>query len=124
MPLKLIKEVLQANINNVYIASVWMLVDTKVTNSRSFFDFDTILTSRYVKKTLIYYKNQQYYDLITGNKMKTSVTFLDIDGTQFVNLKDNLIPLTDVVDYKRQNMSKRKIIKKYNEIEKRGKYQK
>ena len=76
------------NINNVYIASVWMLVDTKVTNSRSFFDFDTILTSRYVKKTLIYYKNQQYYDLITGNKMKTSVTCLDIDGTQFVNLKD------------------------------------
>lgn len=108
------------NINNVYVASVWMLVDIEITKSISLLDFEYRTHSVYLKDTLIYYKDGYYYYLETNKKCKTEVSFLDNSGTQFIMLNKKLIPVVSIIDYKRENMSKRRILKKYNEVKNGG----
>ena len=37
-------------------------------------------------------------------------------GTKFINFKKMIIPLSSVINCNKENMSKRKILKKYNEV--------
>lgn len=106
------------NINNVYIASIWMLVDSRLIGD--FITGSFKMSIRYVKTTAVYQKDGNWYDLKTKKKYYDNVYGLEPIGTQFIDFKRGLIPLNDKVEYKRENMTRRKILKKYDEVKTRG----
>ena len=101
------------NVNNVYIASIWMLVDSRLIGN--FMTGSFKMNIRYVKTTVVYQKDGNWYDLKTKKEYDTNVYGLELIGTQFINFKCGLIPLSNIIEYKRENMTRRKILKKYNE---------
>lgn len=102
------------NINNVYIASIWMLVDSRLIGN--FMTGSFKMRVQYVKKTAVYNKNGDWYDLATKKKYNDNVYGLEPIGTEFIDFTRGLIPLNNKVEYKRENMTRRKILKKYNEV--------
>ena len=52
------------NINNVYIASIWMLVDSRLIGD-IWTDGEFKMKLQYVKTTAVYEKNDKWYDLET-----------------------------------------------------------
>lgn len=102
------------NINNVYIASIWMLVDSRLIGD--FMTGNFKMNIRYVKTTAVYQKDGNWYDLKTKKKYDDNVYGLEPIGTQFINFKCGLIPLSDKTEYKRTSMTRRKILKKYEKL--------
>lgn len=95
------------NLNNLYIVSLHALQGY----SHSY----TKYVSRKFKNTVVY-KNLfgNFVDLSTGKRYKTTE---DLDyyykiGTIFIELRDGLIPLTQVIPFKEDKMSKKKILQK------------
>lgn len=52
------------NINNVYIANIWMLTDTKLFGD--LWTGDIKITRQYIKTTIVYQKKGNWYDLYTN----------------------------------------------------------
>ena len=106
------------NINNIYIASIRILVDSRLIGD--IWTGEIKMEYQYVKTTAIYVKNNKWYDLETKKEYNKAVYGLEDIGTQFIDFKRVLIPLSDVIDYQRQNMMRKKILKKYKELENGG----
>ena len=107
------------NINNVYIAKIYV---KKNENEKADYGKGVILTygeGVFIKDALVYEDiesyNPRYIDLETG---KEYVRFDVCDahmGELYINLQAGLIPYTDLIENNKKNMSKRKILKKYND---------
>lgn len=70
----------------------------------------------FVKKTLVYKDSYGCYnDLKTKEQYFAGYNDCLLIGKLFVHLENGLIPILSVIDYKKENMSKKKILKKYNE---------
>jgi len=69
---------------------------------------DIRIISQYVKTTIIYQKKENYYDLYTNQKYKKEIHGLETNGTMFINFKKGLIPLRDVINFEKTNMTKHK----------------
>ena len=95
------------NINNVYIASISMLVDSRLIGDFTTGSFK--MKVKYVKTTAVYNKNGNWYDLNTKKKYADNLYGLEPIRTQFIDFKRGLILLSDKIEYKRENMTRRKI---------------
>lgn len=74
----------------------------------------------FVEKTLAYWKkNGIFIDLDSGIKYRAGFISTN-DGEYFVSLKDKMESLCSVIDSKKKNLSRRKILKKYKEVENGG----
>ena len=66
------------------------------------------------------FKFNRFFDYKTGERYVAWFGRCDYVGQFFVNLKKSLVPVSSIIDYKKENMSKRKILKKYKEVENGG----
>ena len=107
------------NINKVYIANIYVLIESRLIGN--LYDGRFNMKIMYLKTALVYNKNGNWYDLNTREKYYEEVYGLEKIGTKFINFKDKIIPLTNIIDYKNEHMSRRKILKKYKEVENGGK---
>ena len=101
------------NINNVYIAKIYVKTVEKFNR-----DFSVRSEGEFVKDTLVYEKLDTilpcYIDLESGKKYRNfDLNDTDI-GELYINIKAGLIPYTSMIENNKKNMSKRKILKNYN----------
>lgn len=97
------------NVNSIYLCDIYQVFDV-ILNKKE--DTTTFMGS-FVKKALVYRDDFGYFvDLNTGEKYYSKGKCI---GDFYVSLKHNLIPVSSFIDYKKENMSKKKILKKYNE---------
>ncbi len=111
------------NINNVYECSIFQVIDRNYTYDSSLPGYFCYVEykSKFVKKVLVYkdeYNN--FIDLETKERYRIGCDYCSI-GDFFINVKKGMIPVCSVIDYKRKNMTKRRILKKYKELENGGK---
>lgn len=105
------------NINRVYVAIIYI-----VTKKEHFGEYFTLssgysYSGRGVKKALVYRdKNGSYIDLDTKERYSAGTSIYTKVGDLIIDPSDGLIPVTSVIGFDRINMSKRKILKKYNEV--------
>lgn len=105
------------NINRVYISNIYVI--TKKEHLGEYFT----LSSRYsfygreVKKALVYRdKNGVYIDLDTKERYSAGTSICTEVGDLIIDPNDGLIPVAGAIGFDKINMSKRKILKKYNEV--------
>ena len=96
------------NVNSIYLCNIYQVFDV-ILNRKE--DTTTFIGS-FVKKALVYRTAGYFVDLNTGEKYYSKGKRI---GDFYVSLKHNLIPVSSFIDYKKENMSKKKILKKYNE---------
>lgn len=98
------------NINRVYECEIWIVLDRNVDFARTKREYKcTFLT-----KTLVYVSDSNcYYDLSTNMSYYTDYK-LCYKGDIYIKL-DTLVPISTLIDAKRDNIPKRKILKKYKE---------
>ena len=116
------------NLNKVYLCEIYQLVDIvyndkNSSNNNKF--LRVIRDTMFIKKTLVYYSElkREYIDLITKEKYKYGYGACVI-GDYYINSKKGLTPLSSLINCKRKNMTKKRILKKYNkelEVEKNEK---
>jgi len=96
------------NINDIYEANIKILIK---------FDYgvkETIAYSKFVKKAVVYRSDRDdYYDLSTNQRYRVN-QFECFEGEMFIDSK-SMVPIRDLIDARRDNMTKRKILKKYKE---------
>ncbi len=105
------------NINRVYVAIIYI-----VTKKEHFGEYLTLssgysYSGRGVKKALVYRdKNGSYIDLDTKERYSAGTSIYTKVGDLIIDPSNGLIPVASVIGFDRINMSKRKILKKYNEV--------
>lgn len=95
------------NINRVYECSIHVVVKYFIENGKE------MCLSHFVKRTLVYHtNNDDWIDLFTNEHY-----LLGPDGFHdlFITRQDPFVPLSTLIDTKRSNMTKIKILKKYKE---------
>ena len=93
------------NINRVYECELWIVYKIDYFND----NYDC----SFVKKTIVYVdKYNTYHDLST--KIKYPISYSCTEGSMFIK-PDTLVPISTLIDAKRDNIPKRKILKKYKE---------
>lgn len=100
------------NINSLYVAEirvVYKIRYQRVTQEgyRNALKGDVL--TNFVKNAIVYNKDGCWYDLYTGKKYETRVNLWSHIGTMYINLEKDLVPLSTVMNFEKQNMSKRKI---------------
>lgn len=95
------------NINRVYECEIWGVVSTNMRSG------NIVYKSIFFKKALVYHtKSDQWIDLNTKETYAFGpVLFNDL----FINPDRPIIPVFTLIDTKKSNMNKRKILKKYKE---------
>lgn len=97
---------MKINLNNLYIVDLIMLGG---------YGSSTIAYFRDFKKTIVYRSILgNFYELSTGKRYKISFDaniYSDRIGKIFIN-EDTLIPLTSVMNFEEEKMSKKKILQK------------
>lgn len=95
------------NINRVYECSIHVLVKSFIENGKE------MCLSHFVKRTLVYHTNSDdWVDLFTNEHYKLGA---DVFNDLFITRREPIVPLSTLIDSKRSNMPKRKILKKYKE---------
>lgn len=98
------------NVNGVYKCHVYVKNGEHETNDKTY-DYGI-----FVKETLVISGSSKnyYIDLKTGETYR----FCDVSkasiGEMYINGEFGLVPYNDVIYCKKENMSKRKILRKYN----------
>lgn len=103
------------NINNVYLANIYVK-----TTEKPIPDSDMCLCNAdFVKEALVYNKTSMYgicyVDLETKRKYKTFQLGDAVVGEMFICLEQGVTPLESIIEVNKKNMSKRKILKKFND---------
>jgi len=102
------------NIDNVYYVKIYVKTITKK-NENGLYDF----VGEFVKNTLVYEKFDDigpvYVDLNTGKVYDKFLLCNTCLGELYINIKAGTKPYKNLIDTNRKHMSKRKILKKYNE---------
>ena len=107
------------NINNVYIAKIFIKTDEEHESiGPGLLDFNIISSGIFLKNTLVLdvskKRNGCYRDLLTG-KRYTDFSLNDINVGESYLMLDSLVSLSSILKIENKNISKRKILKKYNE---------
>lgn len=103
------------NINSVYECSIYQIVNYDIEKGYINYKF------KFVKKAIVYKnKNNSFTDLGTKEKYKFGYGACFI-GDFFICAEDGMIPLAQVIEHKRKNMTRKKILKKYDEVKDGGK---
>ena len=97
------------NINNVYEAEIWRVCDIKLS-----YGFESKVKTEFVRKTLFYKDNNGYYVDIITKKIYVFGQKYDFIDDLFIK-PETMIPISELIDARRDNMTKRKILKKYKE---------
>lgn len=75
---------------------------------------------KFVKKALVHVARDSYsivyVDLKTGEKYKKFDVCDAKIGEMYVNLDKGMKSVSEIIEYRRNNISKRKILKKYNKL--------
>lgn len=98
------------NINRVYECELWIVLDRNVDFAKKEVEFKCT----FLKKALVYISDLNcYYDLSAN--MSYPVDYkLCYSGQIYIKL-DTLVPISTLIDAKRDNMTKGRILKKYKE---------
>lgn len=95
------------NINDVYEAEIWMVHS----NNSCFKSF--------VKKTIVYKgKYNDYYDLNTRHRYVLESNLCTI-GDMFIE-RETMVPISEIIETKKDNMTKGKILRKYKAHNSKG----
>ena len=103
------------NINGIYFVHVYMVHLTKEV------DGGLYTKGQYIKSTLVTRKDNSYYapnvyvDLQTNEEYTYGTSTDTFEGDLYICKKPGLVPLDKLFTFKRQNMSKRRILKKFND---------
>ena len=102
------------NINNVYVAKIFVKTVEDL-NENYLQDHK----GDFVKNALVYEHLDSfrpcYIDLESGKKYTTFKLIDAHTGELYINIKAGLIPYTSLIENNKKNMSKRKILKKFND---------
>ena len=118
------------NIDNVYECSIYVKIKEETIGDiiqRKGMPFvNAQCEGKFVKKALVYIVQNSYSivyaDLKTGDIYKTfDVCDAEI-GEMYINLAYGMKPVSEIIEHRRNNMPKRKILEKYNDVEKRGNF--
>lgn len=103
------------NVNNVYLCKICMITEMNYDIKRDSLE----VFGSFVKDTIVVPVGKCLYrDLLTGEKYYVGTSFFRDDiGTFYIYRKERLIPFTEIIPVEKNNMSKRKILKKYNEYQ-------
>ena len=113
------------NINGVYLVKIYVKIEEKHIHSanRHPLDYSVESIGSYVKDALVYNESTNYDSRYVDLKTKEVYTNFDLNDTKvgelYINLKAGMIPVKDIINFKKENMSKRKILKKYKENNKK-----
>lgn len=123
-----LRKVLNMNLESIYMCHIYVKIreiNHGITeeNGKRFVNIESV--GEAVKHTLVFKKQNTvlnaYIDLETGEEY-TKFDVVDARvGEMFINISEGMIPASKIIEHKRNNMSKRKILKKYNEIKNGGK---
>ena len=108
------------NTNRLYFASIYVCTEIKDDYDNCIMMFNkkfygTKTYGNFCKKAIVYHNNSnEYIDIKSGEKYKTSLDNNLKIGDMCINFEDRLIPLNEIpeIKFERKNMSKRKILKK------------
>lgn len=95
------------NVSRLYVASIYVCHSCKFDGLYYFKD------GKFLKSAVVYHDGHRYIDLLSGEKYRLGINNSDV-GDMYINLKRELIPIHDYydLDFKKDNMSKRRILKK------------
>ena len=84
----------------------------------NFFDNNVLSHIEYFKRALVYRDDYGcYIDLETKDSYYTSYQLGICDvGKLVIKLDDGLVPFNNIAQFNKQNIFKRRILKKYNEV--------
>ena len=101
------------NIDNIYFCAIY--VKTKIEYLPN---MDTFHRGKFVKATYVYKDMlSSYRDLFTNEKYHSNKDICNLEiGELFINFESGFIPLRYKLNISETNMSKKKILKKLNEI--------
>jgi len=107
------------NIDNVYLANIYVKTGETYENYRGPLNFDIVSNGSIFKETIVYDTSKTcklcYIDLVTGKKYdKFSLNDCYKIGECYIKI-ESLIPITSVLALNKKNMSKKRILKMYNE---------
>ena len=95
------------NINRVYECEIWRVISTNMRRG------NIVYKNMFRKKTLVYHtESGQWIDLGTKETYTLGPVLFD---DLFINPDRPIIPVSTLIDTKKSNMNKRKILKKYKE---------
>ena len=100
------------NINDLYFANISMITKKEYRRNGETAYYHETIRQTIVKPT----KNNRYIDLLTGKKYKVFGALTSYEneiGCLFIN--GPFIPFSDIISVEKQNMSKRRILKKFND---------
>ena len=106
------------NINNVYVAKICVRMNEDDASDYTEGMIFVYRQSAFVKDALVYEDLEsitpRYIDLETGKEyIKFNVCNAHI-GELYIKMDDGLIPYSSLIETNKKNMSKRKILKNYN----------
>ena len=94
------------NINNVYEVEIRIVLDSNHYNDE--------YNSKFIKKTIVYKgEYNDYYDLSTNQRYVVGAR-LCTRGDMFID-PETMVPIKDLIEIKKTNMLKCRILKKYQE---------
>ena len=97
------------NVNSIYLCNIYQVFDVILNRKED----TTTFMGNFFQKALVYRTGFCFFvDLNSGEKYYSKGKRI---GDFYVSLKHNLIPVSSFIDYNKENMSKKKILKKYNE---------
>ena len=108
------------NINRLYLAQIFICTEIEDDYDNYVIMFNQKFYGqkkygKFCKKTIVYHdKNDQYIDIQSGEKYKKNFEYDLKVGEMCINVEEGIIPINQLpqINFKRKNMSKRKILKK------------
>jgi len=105
------------NINGIYLVQIFVKLSEKKVR-------ENLVESngKFVKYALVYKDKKEstylfpvYVDLKTGERYKSFNLTMAGVGEIYISLKEGFIPLIDLIETEKENLSKRKILKMFND---------
>ena len=98
------------DINKVYEVDIYEIIGIVIAKG-----IVTKTQTKFIKRTVIYKNEEGYYaDLFTDEVYIVGEEYCNHLEDKFVNLKKSVVLITDIVNYKKNKISKKKLIRKYN----------
>ena len=103
------------NTNKIYLVNVYIKTSSeKISGIELYHE-----KADFIKKALVYDRTAMfepyYVDLATRRKYYIFQLSDAEVGELFINMKQGLIPLENIIEINQKNMSRRRILKKYND---------
>lgn len=108
------------DVNNIYLVDLFMKVSEKyISDNKSELGYKIVHNCLFIKKTLackmIVDDDFVYVDLESNETYRVSSKENSELGKLYIDTKSKIIPLSKIIDVKKDNMTKRRILKKFRE---------